>query len=119
MNNSKLAIDSVPLTLETERDFTPQLRERQAKLLKLIDAIRSVQKSKEWSSLKTELFDGLTESLQGRIFNEATKDTPDPLKLARLTGELRWAEKYSDPSKLEQEFLSELANIKEKLHGTS
>lgn len=117
MNNSKLAIESVPLVLDTPVDNTVHFRERESELIGIISNLKEVQKSKSWSSLKTELFDSLTESLEGRLFSEAKKESPDTNKLNRLAGELKWAERFSDLSKLEQEFKLELANIKTKLYG--
>lgn len=118
-NNSKLAIDSVPLVLDTPVDNTIHFRERESELLRIISALQEVQKSKSWGSLKTEVFDRLTESLTGRLFSEAKKESPDTNKLNRLAGELKWAERFSDLGKLEQEFKLELANIKQKLYGTT
>lgn len=117
MNNSRLVIDSVPLRLDRQETNVPQLRAREGQLTRVIEAVRKVQSSKEWSSLKTELFDGLTERLVRDLMLEAKKEIPDTLKLNRLAGQLRWAERYSDLSKLEQEFMTELTLLKQTLHG--
>lgn len=117
MNNSRLVIDSVPLRLDRQETNVPQLRAREGQLTRVIEAVRKVQSSKEWSSLKTELFDGLTERLVKDLMLEAKKEIPDTLKLNRLAGQLRWAERYSDLSKLEQEFMTELTLLKQTLHG--
>ena len=117
MNNSKLAIESVPLTNEESLDITPLLQEREAKLVKTIDAIQGIVSTREWGTLKEEVFDGLTEALNGDIQREARKDSPDTLKLNRLAGQLKWAEKYSNLSKLEFIFRTELNNIRKQLHG--
>lgn len=119
MNNSKLAIDSVPLVLDTPVDNTVHWRERESQLLRIISSLQEVQRSKHWSSLKIEVFDSLTESLKGRLTAEAKKESPDPNKLNRLAGELKWAERYSELTLLEQEFKLELANIKQQLYGTT
>lgn len=119
MNNSKLVIDSVPLTLDAPVDNTVQLRERESELARIITALQNVHKGKDWSSLKTELFDGLTDSLRIKLTAEARKESPDTNRLNRLSGELKWAERFSDLPKLEQEFKLELANIKLKLYGTT
>lgn len=116
MNNSKLAIDSIPLIEEPKVDRKPILREREGTLLKIIEAIRGVAGSTEWSTLKTEVFDNLVNTLEYELRNEAKKDTPDSLKLNRLAGQLKWAEKYADLSKLENVFRSELTNIRHKLN---
>lgn len=117
MNNSKLAIDSVNLNIEETPDNTVVLRERESKLIKIISSLQEVQKTKGWSSLKDELFDPLVLTLERELENEAKKDSPDSLKLNRIAGQLKWAEKYSDLTKLETPFKVELTNIKKLLHG--
>ena len=117
MNNSKFVIDSVPLALEENRVDKVRLRKREADLLQIVSALQEVQKSKGWSSLKTKLFDGRKEYLSNEILREAKKVPSDSHKLASLAGELKWAERYADLSKLEQEFKLELANIRLQLHG--
>ena len=116
MNNSKLTIDSISLK-EEQVDITPILREREGKLLKVIDALQGIASTKEWSTLKEEVFDNLTGTLTKEIQSEARKENPDTLKLNRLAGQLKWAEKYSDLSKLENVFRVELSNVRQKLYG--
>lgn len=117
MNNSKLAVDFTEITLEEKADITPILRERETKLTKIINAIQGIANTDEWSTLKTEVFDGLARTLGNDIQREARKDSPDTLKLNRLAGQLKWAEKFSDLSKLENVFRTELTNIKKQLYG--
>lgn len=117
MNNSKLAIDSVPLELEEPKDNKPALREREQKLVNIIANLRRVSETLEWSSLKQEIFDGLVVTLEKELRNEAKKDAPDSGKLNRLAGQLKWAEKFSDLSKLEDVFRVELTNIRLMLYG--
>lgn len=119
MNNSKLVIDSASLRPDPVPDLGPTLREREGELLQIIASIQKVQSSKEWSSLKTYVFDGLTERLLKDILSEAKKENPDALKLNRLAGQLKWAEQYSDLLKLEERFRTELAQVRLKLHGTT
>lgn len=119
MNNSKLVIDSASLRPDPVPDLGPTLREREGELLQIIASIQKVQSSKEWSSLKTYVFDGLTERLSKDILSEAKKENPDALKLNRLAGQLKWAEQYSDLLKLEEKFRIELAQVRLKLHGTT
>lgn len=116
MNNSFLVQERVPLTLETPFEKEP-LQEREAELVKIIENLRAVSRSKEWSSLKTQVFNGLTESLSKELHSEARKENPDTLKLNRLSGQLKWAERYSDLQKLEDEFGLQLKNVRAKLYG--
>lgn len=118
MNNSKLAIDSVSLTEEKQVDRSPQLIEREGRLIKIIEAIQRIGQTQEWSTLKTEVFDGIVNVLEKEIKDEAKKESPDALKLNRLAGQLKWAEKYSDLTKLETVFRQELNGLRKTLYGT-
>lgn len=117
MNNSKLAIDYVPLTLEVKADNTEHFQEREATLLKIIDALQGISSTKEWGSLKELVFDPILPTLEKSISAEARKESPDTLKLNRLAGQLKWAERYSDLSKLEQVFRVELSSVRKQLYG--
>lgn len=117
MNNSKLAIDSVPLTLDRPTVDKPRLREQEQELALITDALRKVQASREWSTLKEKVFDGLVDSLTKELHREARKETPDALKLNRIAGQLIWAEKYADLPKLEDGFRLQILNIKKQLYG--
>lgn len=89
-----------------------KLEEREAQLIRIIESLQVVQTSKEWSSLKTELFDGLVQRLKNLIFTEANKENPDTNRLNRLSGQLEWANKYADLSKLETQYRTELTNLR-------
>lgn len=117
MNNSKFAIENISLTLEEPIDNNPHFRERESELTSIINAIQGIEASKEWSTLKEKVFDGLVGSLQREIQDEAQKENPDSLKLNRLAGQLKWAEKYSDLKKLEGIFRIELTRIRQQLYG--
>jgi hypothetical protein len=118
MNNSYFAVESVNLHVETPVDHTPEVREREVELVKILGAIRKVQDSKDWSTLKENVFDGVTQNLSDKIQSEAKKTKPDVDILRYLTGQLVWAEKFSDLSKLEAVFRQELTNIR-KQYGTT
>lgn len=117
MNNSKLAIESISLTLDEPTDNTEKLQIRESELIMILEAIRKISESDEWSTLKIHVFDGLTEALTREIHNEARKENPDTLKLNRLAGQLKWAEKFSDLSKLDQGYRLELTQIRKLLYG--
>ena len=117
MNNSKLVVENVPLQIEVEQDRSPELRKRETELIRTIEALQEVSSSKAWSSLKTYVFDGLQESLTKEITAEARKENPDTLKLNRLSGELKWAERYADLKKLEQRLRLELTQVRSYLYG--
>lgn len=116
MNNSKFAIENV-LSNEETIDRKPILREKEGELMKIIDTIQKIEKTKEWSTLKEKIFDSLSEKLLKEIQSEARKENPDTLKLNRLAGQLIWSEKFSDLSKLENDFRVQLTNIRKLLYG--
>lgn len=113
MNNAKITLDS--LGLEPEIDRTPWFKEREATLVKLIETLRRVAVSEDWSSLKKELFDGVVETLERQLKSEAEKDKPDTQTLAKISGQLVWARKYSDLRKLSDIFMVELTNVRKQI----
>lgn len=117
MNNSFLYFET-PVKEKTV-DVTPKLREREAELVKIIEALTEINKGKEWSTLKKYIFDGLVERLEKELKAEARKDGPDSNKLGKLSGQLLWAERYADLNKLIAQFRTELTNIRLQLHGKS
>lgn len=119
MNNSRFAIESVSLQIDEQGPNLSLLREREAKIVKVLEALRAVKESEHWSTLKDEVFDGLLSRLNKELELEARQNTPDTLKLNRLTGQIIWAEKYSDLSKLESQYRLELTHIRQQLYGTT
>lgn len=87
------------------------LKEREAKLVRLIEALAALGQNTEWSTLKHELFDEALESLEKRTKDEATKAEISIPELYRLQGERRWVRRY-DLSKLLETYRAELAHIR-------
>lgn len=116
MNNSRIALDTNAFSDQKPVDIRPQLREREEKLVKIIEAIRGLKQTAHWSTLKTELFDSLEVSLRRDLLREAKKDNRDITRLDRLAGQLIWAERYANLDKLEEAFKVELSGLKQKLH---
>lgn len=116
MNNSFLGLDysSKP---EQDEKILEALREKESSLVRIIEAIGRVERSADWSSLKTDVFDGLAQNLRNRIFTEAKKEQPDSLKLNRLSGQLEWADRFADLSKFRKEKEVELKSVKKQLYG--
>lgn len=115
MNNSKLAIESVGPSDEV---FTKELLlEREREVAMTIENLQVIHQTREWSSLKGLVFDSLRGNLEKQLLLESKKQNPDTQKLNRLAGELKWAERFSDLSKWENELRVELKNIKQQLHG--
>lgn len=114
MNNSQVLTDSFS---EASDDFAPRLRKEEARLLRIVEALQAVQSSKEWSSLKTEVFDNLVNVLEKDLRTESEKIDPEPNKLNRIMGKLEWARRYSDLQKFENEKRVELTNVRQQLYG--
>lgn len=113
MNNSRITLDTEQVT-----DLLPKLKEEESRVVRIIEAIQGASQTKEWSTLKNEVFDKLVGSLERDLRTEAKRDDPDPKKLNRLSGELKWAEKYSDLSKLEESYRLQLQRIRTHQNAT-
>lgn len=114
MNNAFVSLQNE----ETPReDVQPRLQEEEAKILRVIEAVQVLKVSKEWSTLKTEVFDTLARVLESDLRDEAKKVDPDPKKLNRLSGELKWAERFSSLEKFEDDYRVKLKNIRLRLNG--
>ncbi len=114
MNNS-LHLDVDDEILE-ESKVIVLLREREAKLMKLAESLIALSTSKEWSTLKSELFDEVEESIENRIRVESSKEELNTAELYRLQGERKWARRYANPQKLAKEYQTELTNIRKQLN---
>ena len=116
MNISKLAIEYSALEEPKAVDKTPLLRTREGELVRIIEAARRVVSTEEWGTLKKLIFDKLVENLERNLREEATKDNPSVAALAKINGQLIWARKYADLSKLADVYRLELTNVKKTLH---
>lgn len=110
MNNSLNMDEPV-----SPRKPTDSYKEREAWLVKVIEALNAVHNSKEWSTLKGELFDGALESVEKQLVSEAEKLEICLPNLYRLQGERKWAKKYSKLELLAETYRVELANIRKVL----
>lgn len=110
MNNATIAIDE-----EKEVDVETSLGKQQAELVKIIEAIRTVASSKEWVVLKELVFDGVVINLERQLKSEAQKDEVNAPQIYRLQGQLVWARKFADLSKLAEFFKTQLEGITLKI----
>ncbi len=109
---------NVPLNEDSNREeISQKYQTEEARIIRIVEAIQGLKSSKEWSTLKTEVFENLTNVLEKDIKTEAKKEDPDPKKLNRLSGELKWAEKFADLDKLEVSYSTQLTNIRKQIHG--
>lgn len=115
MNNALVFVDLS--RSQAEESSKERLQKEESRLVRILESLQVIQKSKEWSSLKTEVFDNLVNVLEKDLRTEAELDNPDPKKLNRLSGELKWARRYSDLSRFESEKRIELQRIRLQLYG--
>lgn len=115
MNNSFIASDNLETISQEEIDRTPYLRNKEGEMVKVIEALQRISVSSDWSTLKTNIFDGVVEQLERDILNEAKEDRPDTQKLASLKGQYVWAKKYADLESLAKAFKVELTGIRQIL----
>jgi len=113
MNNSKLALDSFEPTKPVDRK--PKLRGMESRLVDIIESLKFIIDTKEWQTLKDEIFDGVLESLEKRLMVEAKKAEKDIGKMDSLNGQIVWAKKYSDLDKLVTVYRQELVNVRRGL----
>lgn len=114
MNNALLAIENVSLEIESPMDTSPILRDKIVNLTSIIEAFDKINESSYWKVLKNEVFDGVLASLQSRLNREKNDD-----ERIRLQGQIAWAEKYCDLSKLAEIYRKELINITKILNEKS
>lgn len=120
MNNSKI-IESAPQEESQSREVElqeqlPHLRKREGELVTIIEALRKVESSHEWSTLKTEVFNGEIEYIERQLSLEAKKPEINTSTLYRLQGRLSAAKKYSLES-LNATFTAELTRIRIQLNA--
>lgn len=121
MNNAKL-IESFPSEESQQREIAyeeqvPRLRQREGELVTIIDALKSVESSKDWSTLKTEVFDGIVGTLERKLSQEVLKKPLNEAGIYDLQGQLAWARKYANLDSLAQAYRTELTSIRLQLNG--
>lgn len=105
MNNSLVEIDSF------EEKANP-LQEREAFLVRVIEAIGRVSESADWDILRTELFEPVSQTLERKLMSEVKSDKINEPEIYRLQGQLVWARKYSKLEDLREVLKVELSNIR-------
>lgn len=105
-------------SLSEEETLTPTTgrRERETELVNLVDAIRNVLMTPEWSSLKEKLFDGLVERLERQLITAATRKVVDEKEIYHIQGQLVWAKRFSDLEKLADMYRLELTSVRRQLN---
>ena len=101
--------------LEINEEVQTKFQEKHAELVKIIQSFESLEKSKEWETLKELVFSKSLESIERQILNESTKPVIDTNKLYRLQGELAWSRKYNDTNQFVETLKKQLADINKKI----
>lgn len=91
----------------------PAARERDAHLIRLIEAIKDVQAAPAWSTLKEE-FDGEIARLNRLLLSESKAKEVNLPEVYRLQGRLESAKKYS-LERIFEDSMTEHDTIKRKL----
>lgn len=118
MNNSKIVLDDMSLSLDEPVDTTEHFREKESELVRIIEAIERIDKSDEWSTLKSLIFSQTVSSLEKRLRAESESDVIHDSNIYRLQGQLIWARKYADLHRLAESYRTELSNIKKLTQPT-
>lgn len=113
MNNSQIVLEPLP----SEVDIQEKLQEEEAKMVRIITAIRDVKACKGWATLAETTFLPLEKSLKKELMSEAKKDDPDVQRLNRISGKLHFAERFANLDVLETDYSKKLVAIKKQLHG--
>lgn len=98
---------------EETKDKATIVRERDAHLVRLIEAITDIQLTAAWSTLKEE-FDGEIAKLYRLLLAESRKKEVDLPEVYRLQGRIESAKKYSFESLL-ADYRQEHDTIRRKL----
>lgn len=89
-------------------DRTPWLKQQEAELIKIIEAIQNIKQSNFWKLLREKVFDGVVTSIQQKL-----QDEKDEKELYRLQGQMAWAGKFTDLDKLEKVYRDQLEIIRQ------
>lgn len=118
MNNSFIAIENVSLELDPPVDMTEVLRSKESELVQIIEALETVNESREWQILKDKLFNGVVENLMRQREVEIEKKPLNGPMIHSLNGQLAWAKRYLNIADLASIYKLELVNIRKKLNAT-
>ncbi len=91
------------------------LRRREGEVVRIIEALKRIETSEDWSTLKTEVFDGVLDSLEGRLVSESKKPELNNPEIYRLQGQIQWAKKYANIAHLTESYRLELTRIRKQL----
>ncbi len=91
------------------------LREKQEELIRLIEALLTLDKSQEWATVKELVFDKSLAAIERQLLVETLAPTVVVEKLYHLQGQWAWAKQYADVNRYVKTLKVQLENIKNKL----
>ena len=100
--------------VEITEEIAVKLEEKRTELVKIIESFETLEKSKEWATLKELVFDKDLSSIERRLFNAATEFPLDMAKIYSLQGERLVARKY-DKGRFVETLKKQLADINKKI----
>lgn len=101
--------------IEITEEAKVLMREKQAELVKVIEAFAKLENSEEWGTLKELVFNNTVTSIERQILNKALASQIDVNELYKLQGEWVWAKQYADVSRFTENLKKQIENIKNKL----
>lgn len=114
MNNSM--IPNEMLEMDEPVDNTVHFRQKEAELIKILEAINGLSANPDWLLLKEKIFDGVVDGLKKQRDIEVEKQPLNGPKIHSINGQLTWAKKYSNIADLAHIYKLELANIRKQLN---
>lgn len=108
MNNSQIRP-------EAPQESDERRQEKEAGLVKILEAIGEVSNSPAWKILQKEVFVDVVGLLERSIAREVKAKEINVSKLYSLQGQLMWAKKYADLDELAKPLKIELKAIQK--HG--
>ena len=100
---------------ELSEESKIELRKHQTELIRLIEALGSLEKSKEWETVRELVYDRSLTSIERQILQTALAPTINTDVLYRMQGEYAWAKQYNDIPRFIQTLTQQLQNIKMRL----
>ena len=100
---------------ELSEESKIELRKHQTELIRVIEALGVLEKSKEWETVRELVYDKSLASIERQILQAALAQTISVEVLYRLQGEYAWAKQYNDIPRFIQTLTQQLQNIKMRL----
>jgi hypothetical protein len=113
MNNSRIIIDDLNLSVAPEVDISTKLRQRESELVTIIEGIHRINAHADWKNIDNVLFKPLVENLERQLKAESEKEDVSLHKLYKIQGKLEIARKYQELNL--DNFRNELSNVRKQL----